>query len=66
MSAGRDKKARTKERRLQLERALIKRTSVKAGQLERRAIYLANRRFLKAKNKGEMGLRVLTRDQAKP
>ena len=52
MSAGRDKKARTKERQLQKERALLKRKAVKVAQLERRAVYLARRRALRAKNRG--------------
>jgi hypothetical protein len=51
MSAGRDKKARTEERRMQRERALLKRKAVKTAQLERRAVYLARRRGLKAKNR---------------
>jgi hypothetical protein len=50
MSAGRDKKARTKERRQQTERSLLKRAAIKEAQLARRAAYLANRRVLKAKN----------------
>jgi hypothetical protein len=36
MSAGRDKKARTKERKQQVGRALAKRADIKAAQKERR------------------------------
>lgn len=36
MSAGRDKKARTKERKQQVARSLAKRAAIKAAQTERR------------------------------
>jgi hypothetical protein len=50
MSAGRDKKARTNERKVQLARALLMRGAIKEAQLERRAARRAKRRLLKAKN----------------
>ena len=50
MSAGRDKKARTNERKVQLERALLKREATHEAMLARRLIKQARRRLLKAKN----------------
>ena len=38
MSAGRDKKARTKERKAQVAKAIIKRAATRAAMLARRAI----------------------------
>lgn len=50
MSAGRDKKARTKERKDQIARALLKREAIKDAQLARRLAKRAKRRLLKVKN----------------
>jgi len=51
MSAGRDKKARTKERKVQLARSLAKREATRERMLTRRLAKRARRAFLKSKNK---------------
>ena len=51
MSAGRDKKARTKERMLQREKAQGKRADTREAMLIRRAAKRAKRAMFKVKNK---------------
>jgi hypothetical protein len=47
MSAGRDDKAKTGERRLQRERAELRRVATKQDQLNRRKVYRARDRAMK-------------------
>ena len=50
MSAGRDKKSRTNERKQQRDRAIVRRGEVRESMLDRRKKHMAKRAVLKAKN----------------